>query len=88
METITLNDGTIVKDAYVVKMDNQIAIYGAGEYIFSEVYDLFGTSSRTSHMESDQYGDVQEWDGYVVLTSINIMENGYSVCLHKEESNA
>lgn len=87
-EWIRTADGTTVENAYVVKMDGRIAIYGEGEYTFGDVYSIFGNAENTATIHSEQYGDVEDWVGYTVLTSINITEEGFTVCLSKEETYA
>ncbi len=84
-EWIELSDGTKVQDAYVVKLgDDNIAIYMAGGRSFIDLYALFGSAEKTAHMVSNQYGDVAEWDGFTVLTSIQVDVGGSSVvCLTK-----
>lgn len=83
-EWIELADGTAVDDAYVVKLDNNnIAVYVKGTHSFSEMCGWFCDSSKTTHMMSDQYGDVNMWDGFTEPVTVQINDDNAYVCLRK-----
>lgn len=85
-EYIVLADETVVEDAYIVRLgENDIAIYIRGVHDFLELYGLFGADDKTMHMQSSQYGDVDEWVGFTMLKSIQTDVGGDSViCLTKQ----
>ena len=70
METITLNDGTVIENAYVVKLDeSMIVVYCTGVSL-EDMTRLFGNPAKTEWMESDQYGDKQIWRGFTELYAV------------------
>jgi len=82
-EWIRMADETVVHDAYIVGMDDRIAVYGRGETTFGDVYTMWSNSAKTNRMTSDQYGDIAEWEGYTELYSIEITDSGFVVCLRR-----
>jgi hypothetical protein len=76
-------DGTIIENAYVVGMGDRIAVYGSGKTTFSVVYGLWGDITKTNHLESEQYGDKAEWNGYTDLYNIEVRDDGYTACLRR-----
>ena len=83
-ERIELADGTVVQNAYVVRLEeNFIAIYIRGEHSFNEIYALFGTSERTSRMVSYQTLDVQTWVGFTTVKTIKTDDREAYVSLMK-----
>lgn len=83
-EYIKLADGTIVQNAYVVKMGSeQIAIYVKGVHTFYEMYGWFGNSGRTERITAMQYGDVSVWDGYTTPITLQVDERESYVTLVK-----
>lgn len=82
-EYILLSDGTKVENAYVVKLsDNRIAIYvtGAG---FRDMVAWFCDAALTEHMESYQYGDIREWNGFVLPDALEVLHDSAYICLER-----
>lgn len=83
-EYITLADGTVVQNAYVVKIeDDRIAVYVEGQHTFEEISSLFSKKTKTKKMESNQFGDIKQWLGFTELMSLVINSNDASVTLRK-----
>ena len=83
-EWIRMADGTVIDNAYVVKMTaDRIAIYAAWDSGFAGLYGIFGDPERTGHMHSFQYGDEQDWDGYTEPNSMTISDGTAVVVLDR-----
>lgn len=84
MEIITLADETVLENAYIVRIDNEtIAAFIAGSHTMGEIYAIFGTETKTREIQSNQYGNIENWDGYTEPVSIQIQETQAIVCLRK-----
>lgn len=84
METITMKDGTVVQNAYIVWLEpTRIAVY-VKNMSFHDVLAIFNDPAKTVHMESDQYGDKKTWDGFTVMDAIQTQgAELVSACLHQ-----
>lgn len=83
-EWIELADGTKLEDSYVVKMGGEgIAVYTKAVRSLREAWVLFGDPEKTRRIVSDQYGDVNEWNGFTEPTAIQAGEDGAVICLRK-----
>lgn len=72
-EYITMADGTVVLNSYVVPIDNErINIFVKGGHTFQEILLVFGNAEKTSEMHSNQYGDKQTWTGYTEIVLMQI----------------
>lgn len=81
---IELTDGTIVENAYVVALsDDLIAIYVRGEHTFSEMYALFADNAKTRTMVSHENDDVWTWTGYTVVKTIQTNDREAYISLTK-----
>lgn len=84
-ERVELADGTVVQDAYVVRIsDIGIAVYVKGVHTFTEMAGWFTVKKKTKEMTSYQYGDVREWVGYTVVKVIQINEENAYALLEKQ----
>jgi len=83
-EYITLADGTVVENAYVVKLSGtNIAVYVSGSHTFAEMSGWFGDPEKTKRMVSEQYGEKATWKGFTVVTTVQINAGESYVCLQK-----
>lgn len=90
-EFIELTDGTQVFNAYIVQLEEKIAVYINEHTDFSELYELFGDPKKTVRMHSFQYGDEKDWTGYTKPYAMEERDESAMVCLKKvkeEEVNA
>lgn len=84
-EYITLADQSIVQNAHIVKLDgNSIAVYLSDTYSFAEIYATFGDKTKTSTMETYNYGEERTFEGYTEVFVINVAEGNTYVNLRKE----
>lgn len=83
-ERIEFADGTVVKNAYVVKIDDtRVNVMLSGQHTQEEIDELFGDVERIRAFTSYQGGDVEEWIGYINVVSTRIGEINSRVSLTK-----
>lgn len=71
MQTITLNDGTVLNGSALDSPDGSyVLIYITGITII-EGFQLFSDPDRTAHIVYTSYGNEITYDGYTDLSSIN-----------------
>lgn len=72
-EYITMADGTVVINSYIVPIDNErINVFVNGGHTFQEIVLVFGNEDKTSEMTSNQYGDKNTWTGYTDIVLMQI----------------
>lgn len=74
METLTLNDGTILANSHALLSGRTLWFY-LGSVTFTEAFELMNDPNKTRRIISNSYGDEQEYNGYTDL-----------FCLRREES--
>ena len=83
-EYLTLGDGTVVENSYVVKMgDESISIHAPDETDVVRSVGLFCDHTRICAIHSYQFGEEQDWNGYINVTAIVVNNGGTIVCLAK-----
>lgn len=81
METLTLNDGTVVENAITIKAYIGLWVHLMGGYSFSEAYNMFSDPEKTIKIVSDKtepHTPTQPtvYDGFTDLFSIRREDDG------------
>ena len=81
METITLNDKTVISNVETIQAVVGLWIHIYGEMTISEAFTLFSDSSKTTRIESDKTDphrptDITVYEGYTKLFMLKQEEDG------------
>lgn len=81
-ERVELADGTVVQNAYVVRLtETSINIYVNGEHTFTEMADWFTVKKRTKKITAHRHGGVDVWTGFTTVSIIQVKDEFAYVCL-------
>ena len=75
METVLLNNGTVIENAHCLEVNNRLFVYISSSNDMKRWFDLFVEPENTQTIEADYYGDKKTYSGYSNLFSIS-KENG------------
>ena len=70
MNTITLNDGTVLEDANILDMNGSLCFFVRNGMTMAEVFGLFNDPEKTETITVSQYGQEKAYEGYTDLTMI------------------
>lgn len=70
MNTITLNDGTVLEDASVLNMSGSLCFFVRNGMTMAEVFGLFNDPEKTGTITVTQYGQEKTYEGYTDLNMI------------------
>ena len=91
METLTLNDGTVVRNALTIEAVVGLWVHIQGGLSFSEAYELFSDADATAVITSDKREPHRPeedtvYEGYTDLYMLKCEDDGTIVVgLHKGE---
>lgn len=75
METVTLNDGTVLNDSHVLESRGILWFYLRG-VTFERAYELMVDDGRTERIVMNSYGSETVFTGYTDLFSLRREDDG------------
>lgn len=85
MRTLTLNDGTILENSYVLMVDGSLFVYTNNGYNIKYVFDILYNPVATEHVTAF---DVVEttYEGYTKLVAVRDEGNGFITAVLKHQT--
>lgn len=75
MQTLTLNDGTVLQNSHVLR-DRNILWFYLQEITFAGAFELMANAEKTARIEQDAYGSVTAFEGYTDLFCLRREDDG------------
>lgn len=77
METLTLNDGTILENSHIIQSDNSLFIYISNGFDIKQVFDLMYDPEKTKKIVFSSFGSLAgTYKGYKKLIAVRDEGNG------------
>ena len=83
METITLNDGTVIENAHCLEMDDRLFVYITMKATMTWAVMLFDDPVKTKKIIANRNGEEKTYMGYTKLYSISNEYNNINLVLKK-----
>lgn len=71
METMTLNDGTVLKSSYAYEVNGKLYLYIRAGMDIVQVFNLLADPEKTAVIECDRYGAKATYEGYEAITCVS-----------------
>lgn len=88
METITLNDGTVLNGSIMPNDDDRIIFIFFHNMTIPQGIELLRDSSKFEKLICFSYGNTHEYEGYTKIVSITSEFGNCNVVMEKSDSNA
>lgn len=85
MEILTLNDGTVLNGHILENGDGLTIFIYLDNLPLATGFYLFNDESKTSHIVEENHGEINSYDGYTALTSINTEFGNCNITMRKGE---
>ena len=76
METLTLNDGTVLENSHALPLRDKLFIYINSGATFAEVFELLDDPEKTKKITQDQCGVTDTFRGFKRLINVTDELNG------------
>lgn len=81
---LTLNDGTVIQDSFVLEDGNILRVYVYSNMDFGVLFNLLNDPEKVEEIKCTRYGNEQTVTGYTELYCISKEPNGsYSAGIRK-----
>lgn len=84
VETLTLNDGTVLNGHILENGDGQIIFVYLDNLPLVTGFILFNDATKTNRIVEQNHGETNVYDGYTVMTAINTEFGNCNVTMRKE----
>ena len=78
METLTMNDGTVLEDSHVILNNGLLSFYVQNGMTLPEVYVIFSDPQKTAKITAFRFGAERVYEGYTDLNFIQKSESQIS----------
>ena len=83
METITLNNGTVIENAHCIEMDDRLFVYIEQDQTMTWAVTLFDHPENTREITENRYGAEKTYKGYTMLYSVSREYGNVNLVLRK-----
>lgn len=85
METLTLNDGTVLENSHAIENNDMLFIYVENGSTISQVFEIFIDPEKTKKITFTRLGGaVITWRGYKRLMDVRDEEHGLITAMLKK----
>ena len=85
METLTLNDGTVLENSHAIENNDMLFIYVENGSTLSQVFEIFIDPEKTQKLKFTQLGGAEiTWRGYKRLMDVRDEEHGLITAMLKK----
>lgn len=71
METLILNDGTVIENAHCIQVSDRLFVYVLEGMNLRRGFELFSDPERVSVIKSNRYGEEAVFNGFTELQSLS-----------------
>lgn len=75
MNTITMNDGTVLEDSNILDMNGSLCFFVRNGMTMAEVFALFNDPEKTATITETRYEQEKTYEGY---TDLNMIQKNYA----------